>query len=285
MVIHIAHRKPWLGNFPVRPAKVLYIAREDPLRRIKERALEINKSYGFPALPTGQILFLIRERFNLMDESHQEWLTQQVQSKGFSMLILDVLNRMVPELDELSAKDMARMVSVLEQLNREQNLTLLLLDHTRKPVGPRADRDKQRPNPFDLKGSVAKYGAADFMLCLSRTEQPSRLQLYCENKDSDDHPSFLIDVSPKGSGAPKFTYAGDVRQLAADRKELGQDNREKVLDALDDSWKTPKEIVETTGFSPSTVRNHLTALKNAGQAEREGQQRGTKWRRKIAETT
>ncbi|MDA2926324.1 AAA family ATPase [Acidobacteria bacterium AH-259-G07] len=283
LIIHIAHVKPWLERFQTAPVRTLYIAREDPLRRIKERLVEINESYGYTKFPSDAVTFLIRERFNLMNETHITWLTEQVKKNGFQLLILDVLNRMIPELDEISAKDMGRMVSVLEELNREVGLTILNVDHTRKPIGPRSSRDKQEPNPFDLKGSVAKYGAADFMLCLSRTEQDGRLQLYSENKDTDERPHFLIDVSPKDSVEPKFIYAGDIEKLASDRKAVGVANREKVLVALEAVWMTPSEIISRTHLSRPTVGEHLRTLEKTGEAQRQGKGRYTQWRKSITE--
>jgi len=44
LALHLAQpagSRLWLGKFACTPAKILYIAREDPARRIKERALEI----------------------------------------------------------------------------------------------------------------------------------------------------------------------------------------------------------------------------------------------------
>jgi len=279
LIIHMAQRKPWLGRFETIPARTLYMAREDPLRRLKERIIEINESYAYGPLPGGLVRFIVRERFNLMDESHIIELGRLTEKHGFEFLVLDVLNRMVPGLDELLAKDMAAMVSVLENLNRDLGLTILLLDHTRKPVGLKSSRNNQEPNPFDLKGSVAKYGAADFMICLSRTEQPGRLQLYCENKDDDGHPHFLIDVSSKDSGQPKFVYGGDIETLGEDRKMLGQLNRNRVLGAVPDTWTSASAIREAVELSRTAVYGHLISLTNEGLIEREGIGKLTRYRR------
>ncbi len=279
-----AREVKWLGRFPVAPRRVLYVAREDPARRLKERALEINHSYGFGPIPEGVVFFLIRERFHLTNSEHVDWLREEVSRRGIDVLILDVLNRMVPDLDELNAKDMAVMVSILEALNRDLGITILLLDHTRKPMnGPKSGRDRQEPNPFDLKGSVAKYGCADFMICLARTEEPGRLQMYCENKDTDERPHFLVDVSPKGSSEPKFRFAGDIERFANDMKAKGDANREKVLEVLTERWMTPAEIAEATGLASPTVRQHLARLESAGKAQRDGKNKGTKWRKYIDE--
>jgi len=286
LCIHLAHSlaegKKWLGKFQCNKSKVLYIAREDPIRRIKERSIEIIDGYDLGVSPRDCVKFLIRERFDLMDDRHIAWVSEVVQEHCFDILILDVLNRMIPGLDELSAKDMASMVSVLERLNRELGLTVLNLDHTRKPTGPQSGRNKQAPNPFDLKGSIAKYGAADFMLCLSRTKQDGRLQLYCENKDSDERPHFLIDVSPKGSDKPKFSFVGDVKTLASDMKAKGEENLKKVFGALGTDWNLTTEIARRVGLVDSTTRKHLNTLLDQGKAECKGETKGKTWRMESA---
>ena len=273
----------WLGRFPCMPTRVLYIAREDPARRIKERVLEIRSAYRLSLPAKEHLEFLIRERFNLMDPSHIAWVKRTVRQGEFDLLVLDVFNRMTPGLDENSAKEMAEAVSVLEELNRDLNVTILILDHTKKPTGKNTRRDSQDPNPFDLKGSVAKYGAADFMICLSRTKTPGRMQVFCENKDTDEHPHFFVDVSPKDSGQPKFSYAGDVAELAEDMKKRGEENRQRVLDAVGDDWISREEVQQKAGLGKSAVSSHLRALMG-DKIESNGAKRNALYRRKVRGT-
>jgi hypothetical protein len=283
LALHLAQpgeTRPWLGKFKVTPTKVLYIAREDPLRRVKDRALEICNSYRLPIPTPGRLQFLIRNRIHLTDIEHRAWLIRTIQANGFELLILDVINRMHPDLDEISSADMGKLVSILEELNRDLGITILADDHTRKPQGKNVGRDSQEPNPFDLKGSIAKYACADFMICLSRTHQANRMQVYCENKDSDERPHFFLDVSPKGSTEPKFQYAGNVTQLAGDMKTVGEANRGKVLESLETmgDWMSPKEISRRLSMSDSTVTKHITALLKAGKIDRQGKTRNIQYR-------
>jgi hypothetical protein len=282
LALHMAQSEArlWLGKFKVYSTKVLYIAREDPLRRVRERALEICNSYHMPLPEPGRLQFLVRDRIHLTEPTHLEWLKATIQANGFEFLILDVINRMHPELDEISASDMGKLVSILEELNRELGITILAVDHTRKPQGKNTGRDNQEPNPFDMKGSIAKYGCADFMICLARTPQDNRMQVYCENKDSDERPHFFVDVSGKGSSEPKFTYAGDVGKLAADRKAMGEANREKVFAATPmGQWVKREDIQLASGLRESSVIDHLKSLCNAGRIERMGENKARRYRR------
>jgi len=266
----------------VTPAKILYIAREDPPRRIRERMLEICQSYSMPWPEPGCLLFLSRERVDLTDPNHRDWLKKTIREGGFEVLVLDVVNRMHPNLDEISAKDMGKLVGILEELNRELGITILAIDHTRKPQGKNLGRDTQEPNPFDMKGSIAKYGCADFMICLARTPQANRMQVYVENKDSDERPHFALDVSAKGSSDPKFQYAGDISRLAEDMKAVGEANRQRVLQVLSEQdWKRRADIVDITNLSPSAVTKHLAALSKEGVIERGGRGRAMEYRKRI----
>lgn len=214
-----------------------------------------------------------------MEPGHIAWIKRTIREGGFDFLVLDVFNRMTPGLDENSAKEMAQAVSVLEELNRDLNVTILILDHTKKPVGKNTRRDDQNPNPFDLKGSVAKYGAADFMICLSRTKIPGRMQVFCENKDTDEHPHFFVDVSPKDSGQPKFKYAGEVADLAEDMKQVGEINRRRVLDAVGEEWIEREAIEKAVVLSRSTISSHLKNLKEKGLIEVDGTNRSARYRK------
>lgn len=284
LALHVAQSEPrlWLDKFEIKPAKVLYVAREDPLRRVRERIEEICKGYGMPLPEPGRLQFLIRERIHLTNPEHLAWLKKTIQAGGFDFLILDVINRMHPDLDEISAKDMGQLVAILEELNRDLGVTILSDDHTRKPQGRNTARDSQEPNPFDMKGSIAKYGCADFMICLSRTPETNRMQVYCEGKDSDEHPHFFLDVSPKGSTGPKFRYAGSIERAGDDMKRLGEENREKVFTACNPTeWQSPKAIRTQLTMGESTVNKHLTALFDAKRLERNGKGPTTRYRQAI----
>ena len=205
------------------------------------------------------------------------WLVERIRALNIDFLVLDVFARMIPGLDENSAKDMAEAIDVIERLNRELNLTILLIDHTRKPAVGQSQY--QAPSPFDLRGSSAKYGAADFMICVARTRQEGRLQVYCENKDTDEMPEFFLDVSPKGATSkPKFTWGGAT--ASGDRKTVGEKNRQRVLDAVKNAGEkgiTNKGVREEIDLSRSAVTDHLGALFGADVIRREGENKNTRY--------
>lgn len=285
LVLHLTQEgttRKWLGKYAVAPARTLYISREDPRRRVKERGLEICKSYGEGALripSPNRLMFLFRDRIALTNPAHIEWLKRVVRENGSEILVLDVLNRMIPGLDQSKGADAAKIVNLLEELNRELQITIIVLDHTRKPQGPKANRENQEPNSFNLYGGIEKYGCADFLINIARTPEPGRIKVQGENKDCDEPPMFLIEVSPKNSGLPKFSWAGDIAQLAGDMKAIGDENRERVFETFNDgAWKSTKEISLQVSMSRSTVSKHITALVASGKLEQTGKNPKMKYR-------
>jgi len=98
----------------------------------------------------------------------REKLYEIIIKNNIDFLILDVLGRMVPELDENNARDVGRLTNVLLKMRKELKLTILVLDHMRKGSGAREGR---RPSPLEISGSVKKYGGSDFMITIARTKQ------------------------------------------------------------------------------------------------------------------
>jgi replicative DNA helicase len=231
----------------------------------------MNKSYRFGAIPKGTVHFLFRERFSLLNESHLTWLAREARKWEIQLVVLDVLGRMIPGLEENSAKDMAEMVDRLEGLNRELGVTILILDHTRKPPAGRSTKNERRPDPNDLKGSIAKYGCADFMICIDKAKkQPGRLRVYAENKDTDERPDFFVGISPKGSSEPKFRWVADAKEGA------GDDSMQKVLVWVQTHGGVGrKEICQGTGLGTSAVGEHLKNLVAQCRIRQVGKNRNT----------
>jgi len=274
--MHIAGGKPWLERFKVRKTRVLYLSREDSLGRIQKRVIDINLGYGYKSPPKG-LFFPDQEHriFSLLDEAHQGWLSDVLQDCEIGFLVLDPLGRMIDDLDVNRAAEVAKINNTLEAL-QVGGVTVLIVDHHRKPFGHQSNS-----HPLELSGSIQKWAAADFTLDLSATKKEHRLKLRCETKDTDQLGHFFVDISPEGSrGKAKFKYAGDVKQLADEKKTEGKMNRSKVLAALDREWNTCPEIAKTLRMPHSTVRNHLNDLLKSDQVESRGKTKSTRWRLK-----
>ena len=148
----------------------------------------------------------------------------------------------------MDPKDWGEIQDILELLNRHHGLTISMLDHARKP--PDAKKGITL-SAMEIKGPVEKYGGADWSMVIGRTKEKGRLEIITEGKDTDERLYFLVDVSPMarrrcehweirqpdgswqpGTPGPKLTYAGDVAEMAENRKEVGHKNREAVYAAI-----------------------------------------------------
>lgn len=285
LLLHVIHGRPWLGRFEIGwNPRILYLAREDPTGRLQYRLAEMQKVYGFPPLPRDRFLLLVRERFHLTDPAHIEWLHRLVRERGIEVIVFDVLGRMAKGLDLMNPKDWGIIMDILETLNRDFGVTLNLLDHARKP--PQGAGKIGGSSPIEVKGPIEKYGAADWMMILSETTMPARVEVYGETKDSDERPHFLVDVAPRDSGKPKLTWAGDVGRLAEDRREVGRENRETVLAVFQAHERLQGGEVERrlsakgSDLSRTTIREHLKALTEEipPRLVREGKNRDTRYR-------
>lgn len=266
LLLHETHGRDWLGRFTVaKPGPtVLYVAREDPAWRLRERIAEMQAAYGFPPIPPGRFLILSRERLTLTEKAHLEWLRRTVKERGVGLLVLDVLGRMLRGLRPMDEGDWAKAQDILEELNRDMGLTIALLDHSRKP--PLGSGKAGGASPVDLKGPVERYGGADWMVVLAEDEHPGRVEVYAESKDSDQRPHFIIEVAPIGAGGPKLTWVCDVQRLAKGSREVGEANREALLAVFEPGkWLSPADVgkrVKETGrpMAERTVRKHLRAM-------------------------
>ncbi len=304
LLLHTVHRRPWLGRFKgAWIPRTLYLAREDPTGRLQGRIDEMQEGYGFPPIPHGIFRLLVRERFQLTEPSHRDWLIRYCNSERIELLILDVLGRMIRGKDQMDPADWGEIQDILEELNRDHGLTVAILDHARKPaVGT---GKTVYLSPVEIKGPIEKYGGADWSMIIGRTKEKGRLEIITEGKDTDERLHFLVDVAPmarrNGAGwevrqpggfwvtghpEPKLTYAGDVIELAENRKELGRKNREAVYAMIPAGERlqigTVLERLQLAGhkLSRSAVGAHLKALVEEGRLDSSGEGRNAwYWRR------
>ena len=131
---------------PAAAGPVLYLALEDTPGRLKDRALKQH----IP--PNAAITF------------HTAWepLAQQglvdlllAAGQGYRLIVVDTLSRSLGRADPMDAVDMTLLLGSLQRLAARYDLSLLLVDHHRKPgVGAGDAID-------DIFGSTAKAGVVD----------------------------------------------------------------------------------------------------------------------------
>jgi len=167
----VASGRPALGRFPVhKPGKVVLYAAEDDAPAIRRRMVDLCRArdLDLEQLPVG----LIREHGLRLDHpEHRQRLADTLRRVKPRMLILDPLVRL-HRGDENSSSDTSELLGFLRRLQREYQVAIVLVHHTRKsPAG--------QPGQA-LRGSGDLHAWTDSALYLLRKND--RLVLHAEHR-------------------------------------------------------------------------------------------------------
>jgi DNA-binding transcriptional ArsR family regulator len=269
-----AARDTVAGHFTVRHRpRVLYVSREDSGPRLQERRAEILSSWELRP-SEGSMLVAARPRLDLLNPHHVGWLRQTCVQHGIGLLVLDTWTALSPGADPLGAKDQAQLAATVVQLTEDIDGAVVVLDHSRKnpPEGAAL-------SSAEIFGPLQKWAAAEHIVMLrkvGRNEELRRLEVFIEGKDADSARLFL-DVSPRASGKEKFSYGGSAAAVIEQRREIGDQNRDAVFQAVvrAGGWVTVEDVgaalrAAGTEISDRAISRHLGALAEARRLEREG---------------
>lgn len=160
LALAVAGGKPALGRFAAPdPGPVLFFGAEDPPPDLRIRFEGIARARGLD-LARVPLLLLDVAQLRLDDPGHLERLRRTVALHAPRLLVLDPFVRLVAGLAENSARDVSAVLGALRTLQREENVTILLVHHMRK--SPAAHPGQQ------LRGSGDFSAWADSALYLTR---------------------------------------------------------------------------------------------------------------------
>ena len=258
-------------KFTVHPVgKLLYLCLEDPARRIKDRLLDIAHEFDGPPEP-GQFIVHVAPGLSITDEEAGDQL--ETMARTFDVVILDTYQKATPGVSSFNDEQQSHILHRLSNMTRKTGVTLIVLDHIRKDDNRNSRKDLSLD---DIKGTGGKVQNADSIILLERSGR--QLKLKASSKDFDEEVGILLNISPQGSGAPKFEYAGELDQMATSSKEKGERNRQAVLDAMvPDEWISSTDLAGRVDFTPETVRKHLEYWVEEGSVDKMGEKRWTKY--------
>lgn len=262
------------GRFPVDGGwRILYLALEDPDRRIKDRLLDIRAGGGGKRLSTkeGQFMVHLAPGLNLNEPSYFVYLEKLIVEGGFNVVFIDTYQKATPGLSSFNDEAQSVILHRLSDLTRKHYVTLIILDHLRKAQNQ--GRARRLITIDDIKGTGGKAQNADVVILLERLGPQISFRSF--SKDADTPVQILLDVSRQGSGEPKFQYAGELDSSVGNRTDH---TCRKVWDALSLDEPVPmSELVKKTGLSAPTIRRYLVDLINEGRAKKEGVGRWTQY--------
>jgi hypothetical protein len=155
------HRgEPWLG-FATTTGRSLLANAEIPEREFQKRLSLQLKDGDRP--PKNSIYVLTDRRIKLDRPEGLARLRQHLEAIKPDLLVIDPLARFFSG-DENSARDMGALVTALDVLIQEYDLTIIIVHHTGKPGADHREGGQR------LRGSSALFGAADTVMVLDRTD-------------------------------------------------------------------------------------------------------------------
>lgn len=162
----------WLGKFPVKDAKVLYIDQERWKGETKRRLSAI---IGAKATSYGSIensLFIKSGTTIRLDLQHSfDAFRREVEKLKPSLIIVDSFATFHTK-EENNRKDIQEVLERVKQLRNEFGCAFLFVDHEGKSVF--SDEDKT-PNMAKMVGSIGKPAAAEYVLTVRKETEGSTM--------------------------------------------------------------------------------------------------------------
>lgn len=244
------------GKFPVTGGlKVLYLALEDPDRRIKDRLLDIRSGIAGKELVPDKDRLIVHfaSGLSLRDDYYFAYIENLIVEERFNVVFLDTYQKATPGLSSFKDEEQSRILHRLSDLTRKHAVTVIVLDHLRKELAQKARRTITID---DIKGTGGKAQNADVVILLESLGD-HKMSFRSFSKDWDTPVQILVEVSQQGSGEPKFQYVSDLKTGGGGKNK----KRMKVFNAIKPGEKVSNgELVERTGFSASSVRIYLREL-------------------------
>lgn len=252
------------GRYEITPVdRVLYIVLEDPARRFRDRAMDMAHEFG--EIDPGRCLFLVAPGFRIDDDAMFVWLGETIRElgEGHTVVMLDTYQKATPGIASFDDEKQSLILHRLAGLTRSLGVTLMVKDHFRKTAS--TGRNRGEASIEDIKGTGGKAQNADCVILMERTADRRQIKLQAYSKDFDEPVRILLDVAPRGSTGPKFSYAGDLERLGASSRERGEATRGRILDSMEaGQWYSSAELAGALGVSDRTIRTHLTTLVDSG---------------------
>lgn len=232
---------------PIKQGRILYLALEDPPRRLKERMIKQNWGVG-----TSQADFITIGGFSQqvgdLCNGGGIRLAQQIKTYSYKMVVIDTLSRSVSG-DQKDERDMTNALTPLQEMAHENNCVVMLIDHHRKGFGTTPDAIG------DILGSTAKGAMADCIWGLYRERGKADANLSIVGRDVEEKTlSIRMDWM---TGCWQLEGRADGLEMT--------DRRREIITALNELGPSQlMEIVDAIGQDKGNTYRRLQDLVNAG---------------------
>lgn len=224
---------------PLDPCPSLYLALEDPHRRIYDRMNKVTKDLNFDARKAGDVWLDIDPLARGGREMIERWLDANPTSR---LVAVDVLAKVRPDSGESQTMYQADYdaVGALKDIADDRGIGVVVTHHDRK----KGDEDFVSM----VSGTKGVTGAADTILYLTRKRGSDEGELKSESRDVEactytvqfakefgrwqilDRRDIESDDGPGGSDQPKMPLADEIQRVIMAR---GASDLKKVAEIID----------------------------------------------------
>jgi hypothetical protein len=202
LALSVATGTACLGRYAVpQPGPVLVYLAEDALPIVRQRVEGMARHRGL-ALERVEMYVITAPTLRLDREPHRRQLQETAQRLQPRLLLLDPLVRL-HGIDENSAGEVAGLLAYIRGLQRQLDLSVMLVHHTRKNAAGVAAGQA-------LRGSGDLHAFGDSNLYLRRVQD--RLLLVSEHRAAPAPPPVYLDLVATDADTAHLEVVGEVRE-------------------------------------------------------------------------
>ncbi len=252
-VVAVATGTLFLGRFPTREGRALYVSEEDSARIVLPRLRDLLAATGATLAP-DRLHVLIREGFRVDDPPSMEWLAEYLTSWPADLVVMDVFGRLHQQ-DINDATAITPILRALDAVVAECGCALWIVTHYRKPSQNDSGIAGTR-----VSGSVALHGWSECSIYID-CDGHSRIVTPEAKEWASRAPMLLtIGASPDGRDEVDRPPVGGPVYVVAHELPSPEKKRERtaaaVADALNRVWRSAGQPAE--GVTAADVLADLT---------------------------
>lgn len=254
MSLSVATGTACLDRYDVpEPGPVLIYLAEDSLAIVRERVEGIARHRGL-TLDSVPLHVITAPVLQLDREPHRTQLRETAKQLRPRLLLLDPLVRL-HGIDENHAGEVAELLAYFRSLQRELNLAVVLVHHTRKNAAGGASAG------LGLRGSSDIHAFGDSNLYLRRTSD--RLMLSSEHRAAAAARSIYLELVSEPADQTHLSVTGDVGG------QKRRDVQERTLELLTEHGQlTRAKLRELLAVKNERLGEALESLQQAGRIRR-----------------
>lgn len=240
----VATGDPTFGR-PVKRAPILYLALEDPPRRLSNRMRKQGWPLGTEAdfMTIGEFAYRLG---NLADGGPH--LAKQIEERGYRYVVIDTLSR-AARGSQSDVNQMTRALSPVQEVAHATDCAVVVVDHHRKNLSKNSDAIT------DILGSTAKGAMADCIWGIYRGRGTVGTMLKIIGREVAESVLKLTFDARTGC----WQYDGNPYELKLTER------RQEIIDALQAMGQSSLgDIVDFVGQPKGNTHKRLQDLVSAG---------------------